>query len=152
MPFLAKKRRRRSFSTEENPKISSPPPTTENISVPIKKTNCDGLSIENAFAVHMSNYIGQTVTVFVSGGGFLGAGFTGVLINSSNTYIKLLTKIGPAPACSLGNSCGYLHNYSFISSSYNNKTYNFARFPLNVLGSVTYIPSNKIVSFVHNRL
>lgn len=53
----------------------------------------------------LAKYIGQTVTIFTSSGGQSGSGFTGVLMTVNNAFVRLLTRIGPPPGCSLGNSC-----------------------------------------------
>ncbi|MFZ5987466.1 MAG: hypothetical protein ACOYWZ_10140 [Bacillota bacterium] len=109
---------------------------------------------ESNFGLHISKYIGQTVTIFVTGGGMSGAGFTGILLNSNDIYVKLITRIGPAPACSPGSTCthfGY-QNHAIIPniccSIYNTFSPHFGM--IRTLGSVAYIPSDKIASFVHN--
>ena len=53
----------------------------------------------------LAKYIGQTVTIFTSSGGESGSGFTGVLMTVNSVFVRLLTRIGPPPGCSLGNSC-----------------------------------------------
>lgn len=107
---------------------------------------------KNRFAAHISKYIGQTVTIFVASGGISGAGFTGVLLYADDVYIKLITSIGPAPACSLGNACILSSWYNFFIGqsfySYNNFIPH-AGF-VKSLGSFTIIPVDKITSFVHN--
>jgi hypothetical protein len=45
----------------------------------------------------MTRYVGQTVTVFTTGGGLAGNGFTGVLAGLCNNTIKLITDIGAPP-------------------------------------------------------
>jgi hypothetical protein len=77
-------------------------------------------SFEEYFASHISKYLGQTVTVFVKGGCYSGLGYTGILFNVNCSYIQLIIKPGPAPACSLGSTC------------------------------LASIPLCKIASFVHN--
>lgn len=57
------------------------------------------------FVPNLSNYIGQTVTVFTVSGGESGRGFTGVLAMVNPCFIRLITQIGPAPGCALGNCC-----------------------------------------------
>ncbi|MFZ5987465.1 MAG: hypothetical protein ACOYWZ_10135 [Bacillota bacterium] len=57
------------------------------------------------FAALLANYIGETVTIFTSSGGQSGAGFTGVVLAVNNVFVRLLTRIGPPPGCSLGNAC-----------------------------------------------
>jgi hypothetical protein len=53
----------------------------------------------------LAKHIGQTVTIFTSSGGESGSGFTGVLMSVNPVFVRLLTRIGPPPGCSLGNSC-----------------------------------------------
>ncbi|HHW47226.1 MAG TPA: hypothetical protein GXX14_01230 [Clostridiaceae bacterium] len=105
----------------------------------------------NKFAMHMAKYLGTTVTVFVSSGGMSGAGFTGVLLDSNSIYIKLLIHIGPAPACPLGNSCIYsnpIFRYGFDLHIKN--TVQFWRPFICTVGTIAYIPVDKIAAFVHN--
>ena len=86
------------------------------------------------FAEHIGRYIGQTVTVFVNAGGNAGMGFTGILISANCEYIRIITRIGLAPACPL-----------------NNRHITQRRF-FNVLGSTAIIPVSRIASFVHSTL
>lgn len=53
----------------------------------------------------LANHIGQTVTIFTSSGGQSGSGFTGVILSVNECFIRLLSRIGPPPGCSLGNAC-----------------------------------------------
>ncbi len=53
----------------------------------------------------LASYIGQTVTIFTSSGGQSGSGFTGVLLAVNPVFVRLITRIGPPPGCSLGNAC-----------------------------------------------
>jgi hypothetical protein len=68
------------------------------------------------FSALLANYIGETVTIFTSSGGQSGSGFTGVVLAVNNVFVRLLTRIGPPPGCSLGNACtgfnvGYGYGY-----------------------------------------
>ena len=87
----------------------------------------------------LSRYIGQTVTIFTTSGGYSGGGFTGVLATVTENYVKLITNIGAAPSCPVGSSCTGYYNYN---CNYGN----------NWLGSVTEIPICKIASFTHNAI
>ena len=51
------------------------------------------------------NHIGETVTIFTTSGGESGSGFTGVIIAVNCKFVRLVTRIGPAPGCALGNEC-----------------------------------------------
>jgi len=101
---------------------------------------------------NLLRYIGQTVTIFTTSGGLSGAGFTGVLAGVCNDTIKLITDIGAAPACPVGNTCsgcncGWGNSFGFGNScGYSNN------FGYNWLGSVTEIPICKIASFTHNAI
>lgn len=49
---------------------------------------------EKGFNEILSELIGQTITVFVEGGGMSGAGFTGVLTGVHNDFIRLISRRG----------------------------------------------------------
>jgi len=111
---------------------------------------------ENKFASHMAKYLGTTVTVFVSSGGISGAGFTGILFDVNSIYIKLIMHIGPAPACTLGNSCIYsapifkpCFNLYIINPYIIDKAQVWRPF-IRTVGSIACIPVDKIAAFVHN--
>jgi hypothetical protein len=99
----------------------------------------------------MSKYIGQTVTVFTTSGGMSGCGFTGVLLGVNECYAKLITQIGPAPGCALGNACNgtpYASGMGCMgdSSDMCNKV------PIGTVGSVTDIPICSIACFTHSAI
>ncbi|PYG89859.1 hypothetical protein LY28_00457 [Ruminiclostridium sufflavum DSM 19573] len=111
----------------------------------------------------LAKYIGQTVTIFTKSGGQSGCGFTGVILGVNECYCRLITSIGPAPGCALGNGCGnmnmndnsmsgcdhmqgYGYNCQFNQYGQNSGT------PVYNVGSVTDIPINSIASFVHNAI
>ncbi len=114
----------------------------------------------------LSKYIGETVTIFTKSGGQSGCGFTGVILGVNECFVRLITRIGPAPGCSLGNSCGYgdmgdnmnSHGYGGCNSGYAcnfNQNYGGGYgggggTPVYNVGSVTDIPLSSIASFVHN--
>lgn len=96
------------------------------------------------FDMNFRQFTGQTVTVFVNAGGEVGKGFTGVLMGSTHTYIKLLLLPAMPPACSLGNSCSSYGNILFCGlCPFNKKA---------AVGSVAVIPVSSISAFVHNNL
>jgi hypothetical protein len=97
----------------------------------------------------LSDLIGETVTIFTTSGGQSGCGFTGVILAVNQCFVRLVTHIGPAPGCALGNACvsaccppvggsgyggGYGDNYGNVRS----------------VGSVTDIPLDRIVAVVSN--
>lgn len=90
-------------------------------------------------------FTGQTVTVFVNAGGEVGKGFTGVLMGSSDTYIRLLMIPSMPPDCSLGNSCKTSNDNALFCAlcPYNRKA---------AVGSMAIIPISNITAFVHNTL
>lgn len=132
------------------------------------------------FAALLANYIGETVTIFTSSGGQSGAGFTGVILSVNNCFVRLITRIGPPPGCSLGNACtgfnvgpwdygiggagygcgcstGYGYDDSYgpgpiLPASENGAITagGWNGYPVYTVGSVTDIPIDRIVSFVHN--
>lgn len=104
------------------------------------------------FAQHLSKYNGETITVFVAGGGPSGTGFTGVLLNTCNVYIKLLIRIGSAPAYIPGNSCTCSFRQEFSSKLQFPNNFSGNVPSLYFPGSIAYIPVDKIVSFVHNAI
>jgi hypothetical protein len=66
------------------------------------------------FAALLANYIGETVTIFTSSGGESGSGFTGVVLAVNECFVRLITRIGPPPGCSLGNACtGFNVGYGY---------------------------------------
>lgn len=106
------------------------------------------------FADHLRRFIGETVTIFTTSGGQSGQGFTGVVLAVNDCFVRLITRIGSAPGCALGNSCsnnrGYNNRCCDRDYNYNNyNNYNNGGFN-HTLGSVADIPIDRIASFVHN--
>lgn len=109
----------------------------------------------------LAKYIGQTVTIFTKSGGQSGCGFTGVILGVNDCFCRLITSIGPAPGCALGNACGngngmnndmmdgHGNGYGCGMNQYGN--YGNGT-PVYNVGSVTDIPINSIASFVHNAI
>jgi hypothetical protein len=123
------------------------------------------------FSALLANYIGETVTIFTSSGGQSGAGFTGVVLAVNDCFVRLISRIGPPPGCSLGNACtgfnvggwyddcnkshGYGANAGYgnvVPASFNGAVTagGWNGYPVYTVGSVTDIPISQIVSFVHN--
>lgn len=115
------------------------------------------------FAALLANYIGETVTIFTSSGGQSGSGFTGVVLAVNPVFVRLITRIGPAPGCALGNACtgfgigGHYCPPGFVGGPVLPASVNGAvtaggwdGYPVYSVGSVTDIPIASIVSFVHN--
>jgi hypothetical protein len=100
----------------------------------------DATNIQNEFVLHMSKHIGETVIIFVNGGGMSGAGFTGVLLRVHICFIQLITKIATPPMNKSFNFCIELPNCD--SSKLSNLQ----------IGSIANIPIDKIISFVHYTL
>jgi hypothetical protein len=92
---------------------------------------------------HLRRYIGETVTIFTTSGGQSGQGFTGVILSVNNCFVRLITRIGPAPGCALGNACNNYGRSWYGSDDCKGRDFRN-------LGSVTDIPIDKIASFVHN--
>lgn len=139
----------------------------------------DGLISGGNFSSLLCDYIGETVTIFTTSGGQSGAGFTGVILSVNNVFVRLITRIGPPPGCSLGNACtGFNVGYGWggydngcgIAGGYNGgygggyggnpiapaselgavTSGGWDGYPVYTVGSVTDIPIANIVSFVHN--
>ncbi|MBQ6554435.1 MAG: hypothetical protein IJR45_01820 [Firmicutes bacterium] len=98
--------------------------------------------MNNGLLESLCRHIGETVTIFTASGGMSGSGFTGVLAAVDGCSVKLICSFGAAPTCPLGSAC---NNFG---SRGNRGNYSCG----NVLGSVTVIPIDKIVSFTHNAL
>lgn len=87
----------------------------------------------------LSSLIGETVTIFTTSGGESGSGFTGVILSVNPCFVRLVTHIGPAPGCALGNCCsGMLGGYGGYGGA------------VRTVGSVTEIPLDRIVAVVSN--
>lgn len=111
------------------------------------------------FANNLSRFVGQTVTIFTTSGGDSGRGFTGVLASVNCNFVRLVTQIGPAPSCALGNCCDDFHgcerNFDDIENLDQrnggiDRNPNRPRCHVNTLGSIVDIPTDRIASFVHN--
>lgn len=127
------------------------------------------------FATLLGQYIGETVTIFTSSGGESGSGFTGVILSVNNCFVRLISRIGPPPGCSLGNACsnfnvggaygkgspygGYGAGQTpgfgvgpVLPANYTGAVTSggWDGYPVYTVGSVTDIPLSSIVSFVHN--
>lgn len=132
-------------------------------------------SSDNSFSDHIAKYIGKTVTIFTRSGGQSGSGFTGVVLSVNCSFVRLLSRIGPPPGCSLGNACSGFGAtpYGCGVASNNGMAGKFgpgpnASFPGTVngafaaggwdsvpvytVGSITDIPLASIVSFVHDAI
>lgn len=99
----------------------------KNIQPSIKKCQ------EDAFLHHLSQFIGQTVTVYTVSASGAGQGFTGILLTVTPFMISLVTSVGPAPAYPLTG-----HPPCPQPGSVDN------------IGSITDIPIDKITAFVRN--
>ncbi|WP_244648287.1 hypothetical protein [Ruminiclostridium herbifermentans] len=111
----------------------------------------DGLSLHGDIVCALKKYIGQTVTIFTTSGGMSGCGFTGVLLGVNECFVKLITQIGPAPGCSIGNSCSgtpYANGVGCLGDNMNMQNMN----PIGTVGSVTDIPICSIACFTHNAI
>lgn len=99
---------------------------------------------------HLTDYIGETVTIFTTSGGQSGAGFTGVVLGVYPTFVRLITKIGPAPGCALGNACCYGHGYGYSGYGAGYGAGQYTQGLVNTVGSVTDIPIDSIAAIVRN--
>jgi hypothetical protein len=100
------------------------------------------------FLNELASNIGQTVTVFTTSGGQSGQGFTGVLTMVNNSFIRLVTQIGTAPGCALGNCCDPHDTRNQTGNQLQGQGRpNCGNGPL---GSIVDIPVDRIAAFVHN--
>lgn len=119
------------------------------------------------FAALIANFIGETVTIFTSSGGQSGAGFTGVVLAVNECFVRLITRVGPPPGCTLGNACtgfnvgygcgpgytGFTGGHGVVAPASEIGALSaggWDGYPVYTVGSVTDIPIAAIVSFVHN--
>ncbi len=113
----------------------------------------------------LARHIGQTVTIFTTSGGESGRGFTGVLASVNCDFVRLVTNIGPAPGCALGNCCEereereerrrrrHHENDECEDERDRDRDRDRDRFDCNGrrgLGAVVDIPADRIAAFVHN--
>lgn len=103
----------------------------------------------DGFLVELLSNIGQTVTIFTASGGESGIGFTGVLSMVNHSFVRLITQIGPAPGCALGNCCEE-SNQMKIAEGAELGGHRMLMCRPNGLGSIVDIPVDKIVALVHN--
>jgi len=104
----------------------------------------------------LESSIGETVTIFTTSGGQSGSGFTGVVLAVNPCFVRLITHIGPAPGCALGNCCapvgGYGGGYGGGMGGYGGGMggYGGGGGYVNTVGSVTDIPLDRIAAVVRN--
>lgn len=99
----------------------------------------------------LRRYFGQTVTIYTTSGGDSGSGFTGVLISVNCNFVRLLSDIGPAPACALGSCCRRKHGKNRCDDESGSRNNNIDCRGRNV-GAIVDIPIRSIAAFVHNTL
>jgi len=126
-----------------------------------------GIGFGSSYAQLLASYIGQTVTIFTASGGQSGSGFTGVVVSVNEVFVRIVTRIGPPPGCSLGNACtGFTvgghggcgcggvgtgasgGGPAGVVGAVNSGGWD--GIPVLTVGSVADIPIANIVSFVHN--
>lgn len=109
------------------------------------------MSRENCsrFVDHLRRFIGETVTVYTTSGGQSGDGFTGVVLSVNDDFLRLITRIGPAPGCALGSACDGRNRHRSCGCGCGRRHDDDNNF-FNRVGSVTDIPIDRIASFVHN--
>lgn len=105
-----------------------------------------------SFVNSLARNIGQTVTIFTTSGGESGRGFTGVLASVNCNFVRLITQIGPAPGCALGNCCDPCHCDHGHGHHGDNNLGGQGRASCRVdnLGSIVDIPIDRIAAFVQN--
>lgn len=109
----------------------------------------------NEFLNHMANYIGEVVTIYTTSGGESGQGFTGILLAVNNNFVRLVDRLGPAPACALGSCCcshGRDRNYDDNNLWNNEDEAGRPSCSVRNTGAISDIPVDRIAAFVHNTL
>jgi hypothetical protein len=124
-------------------------------------------------AADLARHIGQTVTIFTTSGGESGEGFTGVLASVNRGFVRLITTIGSAPGCALGNCCTderrrgtmgrnpefneFSNELGEMNNEENRNTDRVRNTERNridctgrTLGAIVDIPIGRIAAFVHN--
>jgi hypothetical protein len=100
--------------------------------------------------------IGETVTIYTTSGGESGRGFTGVLIGiSGDPVVRLLSDIGPAPACALGSCCDKGKSRKHFDDDDDDDEVGQNRLQcgrIRNVGAIVDIPVNRIAAVVHNTL
>lgn len=120
------------------------------------RNNPEDNNNERGIEKELENFIGKTVTIFTTSGGESGSGFTGVLIRVNSRFVTLITKIGPAPGCALGNACTDTMSDitddedEFTDHRRTTRRTTRRRRVIRNLGAETDIPIDRIASFVHN--
>jgi len=117
--------------------------TNSNQAKETKKFDLTQDNIDTMFSKHMSEYIGQTVTVYTTSAGIAGCGLTGVLLECTNTHLRLVTKIGAAPEKPKRKACLKCPYYKSCLK---------AAEKLQGVGSIAEIPLKSLVIFVHHSL
>ncbi len=114
--------------------------------------NGNGNGYGGSLLRHLSEHIGETVTIFTTSGGASGCGFSGILIMVNPCFVRLATERGIAPANPLAeNICGEEgkgRSFGFEGLSCGGSERREREYPR--VGSVCDIPIDKIVSFCHN--
>lgn len=116
---------------------------------------------DSNFVEHLSQFIGETVTIYTTSGGLSGQGVTGVVLAVNDSFVRLITAIGPAPTNTLLGAdtyssrrcrrrCRRSRGYSNVYGSSFNDFSGFGGFGSCRTGSVTDIPIDRIAQFVHN--
>ncbi|MDF2540662.1 MAG: putative rane protein [Herbinix sp.] len=126
--------------------------------------NGNGISGGNSFVRHISEFVGETVTIFTTSGGASGCGFTGTILDVNCNFVRLVTHRGIAPSNPLSESicgdCGY--GPRGVGGDRNGMGDNGVGlgpkggcgpqrpYPTPTVGSVCDIPIDRIAAFCHN--
>ncbi|WP_228353648.1 hypothetical protein [Variimorphobacter saccharofermentans] len=108
-----------------------------------------------SFVDHISEFIGETVTIFTTSGGASGCGFTGFLLSVNSCFVRLVTDQGLPPSNPLAeNICGEFdggpgcQGPRGIEGLFNGKGKGNGNGK--ITGSVCDIPIDRIAAFCHN--
>lgn len=103
------------------------------------------------FSQHLVNLIGKTVTIFTASGGKSSHGFTGVLLTVNESYVRIITKIGPAPDYPL-NTGHPGSSPRLMISLFPPRSDVTSNHKKHELGTFTDIPVDKIVAILYNTI
>jgi hypothetical protein len=111
--------------------------------------NHNGNLGNNSLVRHMSEFVGETVTIFTTSGGASGCGFTGIILSVNPCFVRLVTDFGSAPSNPLAeNICGDFEDAP--GRGVRGCESGRDRKPSRMVGSVCDIPVDRIAAFCHN--
>ncbi len=103
------------------------------------------------FVKHIKKFIGENVLVFTTSGGASGNGFSGVLMEVNDDFIRLVNRQSSPPSCPISNVCNDGQDYCGNGTYGDQGQYGMPQYPVyNNVGSICDIPIDRIAAFCHN--